>query len=480
MYFVTYKAFAPCSDKNSDTVKVTVFPASFVSTDPVNTTVCQGTTATLTAKGKNSVSVSWMKGTSAVTAGGNIAITNTVAGDSTVSTLTITNAAFSDTGAYKFVSVTGGTGCANDTSAVATLSINAKPTITSTTFPATTVCAGTTMSFAVTASNNSRVVWYGGATGTDSIQNATSFTLPATAGIYKVKVIGNSPCGDTTSASVTTTVTPLATITTPVILSNPICAGSTTTVSANFTNADSVVWFQGTTRLGLGTVAAGTSTFTVSSAGTYTARAYSANGCINVDSTSATLSINAKPTITSTTLPATTVCAGTTMSFAVTASNNSRVVWYGGATGTDSIQNATSFTLPATAGIYKVKVIGNSPCGDTTSASVTTTVTPLAAFTTQPSSDTVCEGSMLSFSTVASNADSIVWYRGTTNVTGGTTYVVNTASSIDSGNYKAIAYSANGCKNDTSITVLGLVKPKATITTQPVANTYVLTGANAP
>ena len=478
-YFVTYSAFAPCANKNTDTVKVTVFPASFVSADPVNTTVCQGTTATFTAKGKNSVSVSWMKGTSAITAGGNISIANTVAGDSTISTLTITNASLSDAGSYKMVSVTGGTGCANDTSAAATLTINPKPSITSTTLPATTVCAGTTMSFAVTASNNSRVVWYGGASGTDSIQNTTSFTLPATAGIYKVKVIGNSPCGDTTSASVTTTVTPLATITKPLLASNTICAGSTTTVSANFTNADSVVWFQGTTRLGLGTITGSTSTRTVSNAGTYIARAYSANACSIVDSTSNTLSINPKPSITSTTLPATTVCAGTTMSFAVTASNNSRVVWYGGASGTDSIQNTTSFTLPATAGIYKVKVIGNSPCGDTTSASVTTTVTPLATITAQPSATTVCQGSPMSITIAASNADSIVWFRGATRVGTGTTYNVASATSVDSANYSAVAYSAAGCTNATSNVVLGAVKPQATITTQPVANTFVLTGATA-
>jgi hypothetical protein len=167
------------------------------------------------------------------------------------------------------------------------------------------------------------------------------------------------------------------------------------------------------------------------------------------------------------------------MSFAVTASNNSRVVWFGGATGTDSIQNATSFNLPATAGIYSVKVIGNSPCGDTTSASVTTTVTPLATITTQPTATTVCQSSAMSFTIAASNADSIVWFRGATRVGTGTTYNVASATSVDSANYSAIAYSASGCTNATSNVVLGAVKPQATITTQPVVNTFVLTGASA-
>jgi hypothetical protein len=78
----------------------------------------------------------------------------------------------------------------------------------------------------------------------------------------------------------------------------------------------------------------------------------------------------------------------------------------------------------------------------------------------------------------ASNADSIVWYMGTTRKGTGTSYVVSSASMSDSGTYKVIAYSKSGCKNDTSAAFDATIIKAPVILTQPAATAQVCNGSS--
>lgn len=130
-------------------------------------------------------------------------------------------------------------------------------------------------------------------------------------------------------------------------------------------------------------------------------------------------------------------------------------------------------TTPPGTYTYKIQsVTAANGCASTPADSAVVTILDGAYFTTEPAATTsVCEGSPLTLSTVASNATGFSWKKNNTTISGATaaSYVKTPAQPADSGNYQVIAFGASGCNDTSSIAV---------VTTNPTP-TATLTGGGA-
>ncbi|TAL59337.1 MAG: T9SS type B sorting domain-containing protein [Bacteroidetes bacterium] len=247
------------------------YSGAFLSTN--NTTVCQGSSATLTASGGNSYS--WMPGGQT---GSSIVVSPTA------------NATYT---------VIGTGNCGTDT-AYATVTLTTA--ITASVSPNTTICAGQTV--ALSASGGSPYLWNTGAT-------TGSITISPTVSTTYSVIVGSSSCLDTASSTVTVAPAPA-----PVITGNTsLCTGDIATLTASGGSAYS--WSTGAT----------TSSITPSPATntTYTVIATNAGGCTSSNIVNVTVS---PPPVAS--VSGTTICTGQTAT--LTASGGGNYSWSNGST----------------------------------------------------------------------------------------------------------------------------------------------------
>ncbi len=464
-----------CGAVTSNAATLTVNPATAITTQPANQTVCAGQPATFSvvATGAN-LTYQWRKG------GVNIA-------GATGSSFTIAAAAAGDAGSYDVV-VTGT--CGAVTSAAATLTVN--PATVITTQPANqTVCAGQSATFSVVATGAS--LTYQWRRNGVNIANATgsSFTIASTAagdaGSYDVIVTG--ACGTVTSAAATLTVNPATVITTQPA-NQTVCAGQSATFVVTATGANLTYQWR---RNGVNIAGATSSSFTIASTAAGDAGSYDVvvtGTCGAVTSNTATLTVN--PATMITTQPANqTVCAGQSATFTVAATGagltyqwRKNGVSIAGATG-------SSFTIASVAagdaGSYDVVVMGT--CGTVTSAAATLTINPATAITTQPANQTVCAGQSATFTVAATGANlAYQWRRNGVNIAGatGSSFTIAPATVGNAGSYDVVV--SGTCGAVTSAVATLTVNPATAITTQPanqtvcagtsVAFTVTATGAN--
>ena len=297
------------------------------------------------------------------------------------------------------------------------------------------------------------------------------------AGKYTVKVCNSVGC--VTSEIATLTVNVPVTLSSITINGNSsVNVGSTTayTCTATYSN--------GTTKTVTPTwaISSGTSYASITSAGVLTGKAagtatvqakYTDGGVTKTATKNVT--VNAvKPTIT-TQPKSQTVNEGSNVTFSVTATGTSlNYQWY---KGSSKISGATysSYTISGVknsdAGSYYV-VVSNT-AGSVTSSTVTLSVTAKPAITTQPKSQTVNEGSNVTFSVVATGTAplSYQWKKNGSNISGATSssYTISSAKTSDAGSYTVTV--SNDAGKVTSSTATLTVTAKPTITTQPKSQT---------
>jgi hypothetical protein len=272
-YFVTNSN--NCGTINSNTIAVTVNPLPTAATITANgpTTICTGSTVTLSGNNNGGI---WSNG-------------------ATTSSINVTSA-----GNY-FVTNTNGCGSVN--SNTINVIVNAAPIASSINASGpTTFCAGNT----VTLSGNVGGTWSNGATTATISVNAS--------GNYFVTNSNN--CGTINSNSIAVTVNPLPT---PSVISangaTTICTGSTVTLSGNNNGG---TWSNGAT----------TSTINVTTAGNYFVT--NTNSCGSINSNTINVIVNATPTASTISAGgATTFCAGNTVTLS---GNNNGGTWSNGAT----------------------------------------------------------------------------------------------------------------------------------------------------
>lgn len=271
--------------------------------------------------------------------------------------------------------------------------------------------------------------------------------LSAAAGNYDVIVTG--ACGTKTSTAAVLTVhpKPVADFTPP---AGNLCMGS----SLVFTNnSNSSPGNMATAHWEFGDAAtSNTTTGTVN-------HTYSSSGPFNVSldvtsiygckSNPVIKTISISPTTSITTQPLSqTGCLGSTITFSVTASGTA--VSYQWKKNTANIAGATSNTYTIAAAIlgdvagYSVEVTG--ACGVVTSGTATFAVIPAAIIAVQPSATSVCTGSTVSLSVLATGSGlSYQWRRSGTNIAGATSsvYTINPVTLTDFGSYDVVV--ANSC-----------------------------------
>jgi gliding motility-associated-like protein/uncharacterized repeat protein (TIGR01451 family) len=367
----------------------------------------------------------------------------------------------------------------NDTSINVSLTIGNAPVIISQ--PSNQIgCLGDSIGFSVTATGTGLTYqWRKGTVDILGAMSSTYFINPVsmldTASNYNVIVMGGCMPNDT-SINVSLTVDSLPTITAQP--SNQVtCVGNSINFSVTATGSGlTYQWRKGTVDI----LGANASTFTINPVSiSDTASNYNVivmGTCLpNDTSINISLTIDSLPTITS--QPTNQVaCLGNVTSFSVTATGSG--LTYQWRKGTVDIlgANASTFTINPvsitdTASNYNVIVMGTCLPNDT-SINVSLTIGNVPAITSQPSDQTVCEGSSVSFSAIATGTGlSYQWRKGTVDILGANvaTFTINPVNLSDTAsNYNVIVM--GGCMpNDTSINVSLTVDSLPTIISQPTS-----------
>jgi len=355
-----------------------------------SSTICAGTSATLTASGGNG---NYVWNTGATTS--SIVVSPTV-----TTTYTVTTAS---TGTLNCP------GVATSTVTVGGLTPNISP-------PAT-ICAGEMVT--LTASGGTAYVWAPGGGTTSSIS-----VTPTATTTYSV-VVSNGGCFGSISQTITVNNNIQASINTP----PAVCIGSSVTLTAS--GGNSYTWNTGAlTPVIVVSPTANTTYSVVVSVGT---------GCI--DSASVNVVVNPLPVPTIS--PNTTVCAGSPTSF--TAGGGISYLW-----STGSVQNPLVVT-PSASTTYSVVVTDANGCTNAIAASVVLNPIPVPTIT---GASPICAGN--SSTLTASGGQTYTWNTGETTAS---IAVTPAATSV----YTVTAF-ADGCTNYTSFTVTVVPPPSAVFT----------------
>jgi Secretion system C-terminal sorting domain len=313
------------------------------------------------------------------------------------------------------------------------------------------------------------------------INNAPiTITVPVNGYTFGTPTTGTSACPAVGPINSTLPVNFQGTYTGPVAVAYLAGAPAGVTVNvtpASFTaNGTATVEFSGA---GLATLAPGTYNVTVQGTGP-------APGTTQTATVSFTINPGSGPAITGQPVSIA-VCSGNNASFAVIAATGT-YQWQVSTPAVPAFTNiggatASTLTLTAvTAGMsgnqYRCIVTGQ--CGSTTSNPATLTVNVAPAVTTNPTSQSVCSGSAVSFTAAGTGTPTPTyqWQVSTaavpafTNIAGATNATYTIASTVlgDNGNqYRCVLSNVCGSVNTTAATLT--VNSSITVSTNPVAQT---------
>ncbi len=311
---------------------------------------------------------------------------------------------------------------------------------------AASACLGGSQNFTVSATGTGTLTYQWKKNGSNVTGNATATTSTLTlsgiaagdAANYTVDVTGT--CGTVTSSSAALSINTATSIATqPTAVTQ--CAGTTAnfSVSGSGQGTLSYQWRKDGSALTGET----NSTLAVANIATVNAGQYSvivSGVCGNVTSSNALLTVNSSTAI-STQPVASTLCAGNTVNFSVTASGTGALSYQwkkdGSNVGTNSSTLSIANTQAANAGTYTVDVTGT--CGTLTSNNALLTVNPLTTISTQPVATSGCEGQNTTFTVVAAGTTPLTyqWKFGGVNISGATaaSFNIPSTTSADDGSY---------------------------------------------
>jgi gliding motility-associated-like protein len=469
-----------------------------ITTQPTTQTVCVGDAATFAVlAGGTGITYQWRKGLV------NLVDNASISGSQTA-TLTIDPTTALDAGTNYNV-VVSGTCPTSVTSVNVSLILNTAPVIT--TQPTTqTVCEGDAATFAVLAGGTGITYqWRKGLVNlvdNASISGSQTATLtidPTTAldagTNYNVVVSGTCP------SSVTSVNVSLILNTVPVITTQPttqtVCEGDAATfaVLASGTGL-TYQWRKGLVNLADNASISGSQTATLTidpttilDAGTNYNVVVSGTCPTSVTSVNVSLILNTAPVIT--TQPTTqTVCVGDAATFAVLASGTGITYqWRKGLVNVvdnASISGSQTATLtidPTTvldaATNYNVVVSGTCPAS-LTSVNVSLILNTAPVITTQPTTQTVCEGDAATFAVLASGTGiTYQWRKGLVNLVDNAsisgsqtaTLTIDPTTVLDAGTNYNVVVSGTCPTSVTSVNVSLILNTAPVITTQPTTQT---------
>ena len=359
----------------------------------LGTTICQGTTATLTATAPGGA-YAWYDAATA----GTLLVTNA----------SYTTPALAATTTY-YVQTTV-SGCAGPRTAVI---VTVTPTPAAPTASGITICQGTTATLTATAPGGT-YAWYNAASGGTLLITAASYTTPALAAttIYYVQTTVSGCVGPRTAVTVTVTPTPAA----PAALGTTICQGTTATLTATAPGG-TYDWYDAASGGTLLSTGASYTTAALAATTVYYVQT-TVSGCAGPRTT---VTVTVTPTPAAPTASGTTICQGTTATLTATAPGGT-YAWYDAASGGTLLITAASYTTPALAATttYYVQTTVSGCAGPRTAVTVTVTPTPAAP---TASGTTICQGTTATLTATAPGG-TYAWY----NAASGGTLLVTAAS----------------------------------------------------
>ncbi|WP_161499174.1 DNA/RNA non-specific endonuclease [Flavipsychrobacter stenotrophus] len=365
-----------------------------VTATPSGTTVCSGSTVTLTGAATNADSYAWS---------GPASFSSTL--QSPAFTASVTTA-----GVYTLVATNG---CGSTTVTTTAISVNDAPTAVSASVTPTSLCYGGTITLTGTATGATVYSWSGpgGYTATDL--NPAAITNASVSGVYTLTA--SNTCGTITATTASVTVFPLPS--TSISGTASITYGATTTLTFTGVSGD-LVYYSWTGGSNTNTTIGGTGSATVSVSPTLTTTytidsARSSAGCFAIiTGASATVTVGppctSAPTGVSATLSSLTICPGdnVTLTGAATTSGPTTYSWSGPGGYTSTDLNPATFT--GVAGTYTLAA--SNACGTTTATTGTLTInTAPTGVSATPSSTSVCTGSTLTLTAGATDATGYSW-----------------------------------------------------------------------
>lgn len=227
------------------------------------------------------------------------------------------------------------------------------------------ICVGDITTYTIPADQFSTVYTWTVPSGLTLVQQiSTSLSIAGTTpGTYWINVYGtNGTCGlQGPSDSIAVTVNALPAV--AATASSAVCVGGNVTLTAS--GASTYVWMPGSLTGTTESVSPSTTT-------TYTLTGTDANGCVNTDTTVAT--INQLPTLTAS--ANSTICAGDSASVSVTGA--STYVWMPG-----NLTGSALSVTPSSTTTYTITGTDANGCSDTTTTTVTVNSLPSVTLTAQ-------------------------------------------------------------------------------------------------
>ncbi|MGZ3930764.1 MAG: PKD domain-containing protein [Bacteroidia bacterium] len=289
--------------------------------------------------------------------------------------------------------VTNANGCKGTQSF--TLGAGTTPTLTATSSP-TAICIGKTAT--LTASGATTYTWSTAATG------ATTAVTPTINTTYTVTGTNGSGCTSTKTVAVVVNPLPVITITPA---GSTVCAGTAASFTAS--GASTYTWNTGPTTAALSVTPAITTSYTVTATNTL--------GCVGTKSN--TVTVNPAPTVTITANPVS-ICPGN--SSTLTAAASAPGPWtYTWSTGANT--SAITSSVPA---VYSATVTNANGCKGLSSFTLGTS--PSLSLTASASPTAVCSGNSTTLS--VSGATSYTWSTGATTSSTPVTPSVTTTYSV--------------------------------------------------
>lgn len=464
------------------TVSPVLTPALNISAN--NTTICAGTLVTFTAaptNGGSSPVYQWKLN-------GNNVGTNAT----TYSSSTLNN------GDLVTCEMTSSVSCPtvpNVTSNTLTISVN--PTVVPSVSIASSVnniCAGTSVVFTATPVNGGAAPAYQWkVNGTNTGTNSATFTSTTLANndVVTVVMTSNAACASPASATsnaVTMLVTPSVTPTITITGSGPVCAGNTATFNAVITNGGAAPTYQWKVNgVNSGSNLATFSTSSLLAGDVVTCQLTSTANCaVPLTVTSNQISTVVNPAVTpgvSVTASATTICAGTNVTFTATPVNGGSSPVYqwkvnGVNTGTNSA-NFASTTL-ANGDVISCELTSNASCATVaTVASNTVTITlsgsVLPTATINATTTSVCSGTSVTLTATITDGGTAPVYQWKVNGTNAGTNSASYTYTPNNNDVVTLQLTSNSTcasqptviSNPITIVVNATVSPVVTIATTP-------------
>jgi len=402
------------SDSSYVDVSVKDLPSTPLITSSGSTTICQG----------SSVSLSAPKGYTYLWSNG----------------LTSQNVDASIAGNYT-VQVTDGNNCTSANSLPVIVSVNNLPTTPTITYSGlTTICQGSSVS--LSAPTSSSYLWSNGVT--------TKNLVVSKAGNYTVKVTDLNGCFSANSSQVTIVVDSIPNKPTITIGSSTIiCQGNTVTLSVP--TSFGYLWSNGAT----------SQSITVSSAGIFDVRVKNSNGCSSDTSSAITVTVNNIPSNAGTITGLSTVLQGQkTVTYTVPLISNATSYNWTIPTGSigNSSTNSITVDFDSTAVSGNISVKGSNSCGDGINSTLAITVNPipLSAGVISGATSVVQGQTSVTYTVpVIANSTSYIWTlpNGFIGSSSTNSITVDISNSAQSGNITVKGHNSNGDGKISSLSI---------------------------